>query len=188
MKKIIAILLMFHLFMVLSTAYDVNTDERAGICKENTISFPAFLMFIDEEAFAGTQVQTVIFQNGVQSIGSDAFGGADNLKDVFIPGSIIIIADSAFPKNDGLTIHGLEGSYVQEWAEVNGFDFVVDDIWTDSLFPEEIHIENLILLFWIICPVDERAFIRFFEKINRYIKSMRPQDRPELYPINYRFP
>ena len=187
MKKFIVILLVILLFVALlpkdALCLDITASNKATI-----FNVPSSVKIIAEEAFAGTIVQTVVFQSQVQFIGSNAFQDADYLKIIYIPDSVVFIAESAFPKNDGLTIHGVKGSYVQKWAEENSFDYVVDDIWTDTQTTEGIHVENLLCLFWIICPADENAFIRFFERIKRFIKSMRPQDRPELYPINYRFP
>lgn len=187
MKKYIVFLLVILLFMALlpidTVCLDITASNKATI-----FNVPSSVKIIAEEAFAGTIVQTVVLQSEVLYIGSNAFRDANYLKVIFIPDSVAFIADSAFPKNNGLTIHGVEGGYVQNWAEVIGLDFVVDDIWTDTQISDGIHVDNLLSLFWIICPADEKVFISFVERIKRFIKSMRPQDRPELYPINYRFP
>lgn len=187
MKKSMVFFLLIQLLMVLSPVY-VDSQKSAEECRDYTFIFPASLEIIENEAFAGTEAQTVTFQRGLQNIGEGAFQAAINLKEIYLPDSVEIIADSAFPKNEGLIVHGVKGSLAQYWADENGFDFVVDDIWTDTQVSEKIHVEPLLSLFWIICPIDEKALSRSSERIKRFIKSMRPQDRPELYPINYRFP
>ena len=187
MKKSIVLLLLVQLLLVLSPLYVVR-QETTKEHKDYTFTFPSSLETIESEAFAGTEAQTATFQKRLQNIGKKAFHSAVNLKDVYLPDSVVIIADSAFPKNKGLTIHGVEGSFAQQWAEENGFEFVEDDIWADTQVSEVIHVETLLSLFWIVCSVDEKAIIKFFTRIKWFTKSMRPQDRPELYPINYRFP
>ena len=187
MKKYIVILLVIQLLLLLSPFCIIGQKETEEY-RDYTFNFPSSLETIDEEAFVGTVAETAIIQSNLLKIEKDVFQGANNLKDVYLPDSVLFIADSAFPQNNGLTIHGIEGSYAQKWAEENGFDFIVNDIWTDAHVAEGIHIENLLSLFWIICPVDEKSVLRVIEAIKRFIKSMRPQDRPELYPINYRFP
>ena len=187
MKKCIVLLLVMHLLLALSLE-GVTYTESVEEYKDYTFGFPSFLQAIDSEAFEGVTAKTIVFLSELQKIESDALQNAFNLKDIHLPDSVSAIADSAFPKNSGLAIHGVEGSYAQQWALENGFDFVVDDIWTDTQITEEIHPENLLSLLWVICPVDTKALISFFDRIKRFIKSMRPQDRPELYPINYRFP
>lgn len=183
----ILLLSLFFCFVCVSLTYcDKNNDSECSY--KDAFVLPTSLEMIEAEAFAETAVRYAIFPNGIQKIESDAFLGAVSLKDVFLPDSVSVIASSAFSQNTGLTIHGIEGSYVQKWAAENGFDFIADDIWTDTRLPDGIHFENILSLFWIICPVYEKSNFRFVEIIRRFVKSMRPQDRPELYPINYRFP
>lgn len=187
MKKCIVLLMVVHLLLALSPL-PAACQERLDATNEHTFRLPASLEKIDVEAFTGTIAKTVIFQDGFQRIESNAFFEANYLTHVYLPGSVEFIADSAFSKNEELTIHSLKGTYVQRWAEENNIDFVVDDIWTDIQITEGIHIESLFSLFWIVCPMDEKALTKFSERIKKFEKSMRPQDRPELYPIDYRFP
>ena len=184
----------FFAFMVeiwivfsLSASSLLKSSSKMLMHSRNAV-FPTALQYIDEEAFSYTSFENVVFASELRVIKDSAFDHNDCLRSIYLPESINYMGISAFTKTDGVTIYGIEGSYAQKWAEKNGFEFLVDDIWTDIQASEGIHVENLLSLFWIICPVDEKAFIRFFERIKRFIKSMRPQDRPELYPINYRFP
>ena len=106
---------------------------------------------------------------------------------MFIPKSVLFIGDFAFPENTDLVIYGIRGSYAQKWAEDNYFVFKENDIWTAIQLKKTVSLK-LILLLWIICFVNEETLLRLSEYTRKYIKSMRPQDRSELYPINYRFP
>ena len=101
----------------------------------------------------GAYIKTVIIEDGVTSIGSDAFCGYKNLTSVTIPDSVTSIGSSAFDgctgltsviipdsvtsigfgslgynwgrkKIDGLTIYGVPGSAAEQYANDNGFTFI----------------------------------------------------------------
>ena len=184
MKKKLFVIAVFHfVFCVLSPfcafgAKEIDSDS------ESTFTFPSALLIIEDEAFEGTAVETVVFQNGLVSIGSNAFGDVDTLKDAYIPETTTCIADSAFSAIGDYTIHGVDGSFAEDWAEENGIPFMVDDVW--CVVPNVVRSNNtpiepayrcIATLLLVIC-------FTFFNEV----RSRRPQDRPELTPIDYCFP
>ena len=158
---------------------DTKTEEAAAM-------FPSELQIIGEEAFKGTSFEEVVFRDNLTTIEDQAFDETDSLTAAYIPPSVEDIGASAFPR--AVTIHGVSGSYAEKWAEENKFDFTADDIWTDAQSAEGIHLERLFDLFWIVCLPEEKTLLRFSERIRRFFRSMRPQDRPELHSIRLRFP
>lgn len=159
-------------------AYETNTARVA--------TFPASLQLLGDESFVGTSFETVIFRDQLKSIGMQVFDNCYILTDVYSPGSIESIGEDAFPK--GILFHGIAESYVQKWTGEHNFDFVVDDIWDTYTVPIRILIQYTIGAFCFIFPADIKMLIRIRRRKDEFVKSMRPQDRPELYPINYRFP
>ncbi len=149
------------------------------------VKFPKDLQIIGDEAFSATAFETLVFGDKLLYIGERAFQNDSDLKDIFIPASVLYIGESAFPENGDLVIYGSQGSYAQKWAEANHVVFAANDIWPDEQIKESI---LQIILLCSVCFVNEETLLRGSEYTRKYIKSMRPQDRPELYPINYRFP
>lgn len=149
--------------------------------------FPRALQIIEDDAFSATALEKLVFGDELLYIGERAFQNDSDLKEVFIPKSVLFIGEFAFPENTDLVIYGIRGSYAQKWAEDNYFVFKENDIWTAVQLKKTVSLK-LILLLWIICFVNEETLLRLSEYTRKYIKSMRPQDRSELYPINYRFP
>ena len=149
---------------------------------------PASLNMIDDEAFEGTAVTAVLIRERVICIGDYAFANTPKLQVVFIPQATEHIGDYAFPANTGLTIYGAMGSYAEEWANAHQIPFDGVYFW-NLLIPNRktINIQGIshkrILL--IINP--ERT-VGIIQQTAFNEMSMRPQDRPELNPIDYRFP
>lgn len=178
---IVAVFVAF-LFLPLKIPLPANSlnDNSKG-------DFPKALQIIGDEAFSDTALEVLVFNDKLLYIGVRAFQNNSYLSDIFIPESVLFIGESAFPYNNDLVIYGLQGSYAQKWSEENHVAFKENDIWTGSQLKESIPLK-LILAFWTICFVDKETLLRASEYTRKYIKSMRPQDRSELYPINYRFP
>ena len=118
-------------FVVLSilSPYSALATIETDPLEERMFKFPSSLLIIEDEAFEGTSVENVILPDGLISIGSGAFEGIDALTGVYIPSSVTYIAESAFAMTADLTIHGIDESYAEDWAEHQGIPFVVDDIW-----------------------------------------------------------
>ena len=192
--SIICIMIICWLAIATSCSQSVNLKQSVTTAGEKEFSqesvfiFPSLLQRVDEEAFSGTAVKTIIFPNGLLQIGDRAFENAWDLTYIFIPKTTEYIADSAFTITPNLTIYGVDGSYSKEWAHSHEIPFVVNDIW--NVFIPERGPQNtpsnpisrciativLVLVFLLFRSYDYR------------LRSRRPQDRPELYPIEYRFP
>lgn len=92
---------------------------------------PAGLIEIDEEAFAGINVQRITIPSGVEKIGKRAFAGCTKLKYIYIPAATTQIAGDAFTGvTSGFEIHGKLNSYAQTYASQNGYTFIADDACT----------------------------------------------------------
>ena len=149
-------------------------------------SLPVSLLVIDDQAFWGTALEIVCFDRQLYHIGEKAFWNIDTLTEAYIAESTEYVGHDAFPR--GTVIHGVKGSYAQQWAEENGYRFVRDDIWSSGTFVKE-HLLTLVLLLpFAVIPADADRYKKAYSRFGIYVRSMRPQDRPELYPINYRFP
>ena len=149
-------------------------------------SLPASLLLIDDQAFWGTALEIVCFDRQLYRIGEKAFWNIDTLTDAYIAESTEYIGHDAFPF--GTVIHGVKDSYAQQWAEENGYQFAQDDIWNSGSLVKE-HLLTLVLLLpFTVIPADADRYKKAYSRFGVYVRSMRPHDRPELYPINYRFP
>ena len=186
MRKRIIILLTMLLAILLFTLLTTYADE-AEIDLQATYIFPLSLQEIEEDAFSGTAAEAVIFPDGLLRIGENAFSKARNLTDVYVPESTEYIANCAFSASQNLTIHGIDNSYAKEWAEGHQVPFVADDIWSmppknsSSTSAQGISINRQ-------AAVNPEQMIAVHERSEDEAESKRPQDRPELNPIDYRFP
>jgi hypothetical protein len=147
---------------------------------------PRSLLRVEEEAFEGTVFRSLSFEDGLLWIGDRAFSNMEHLRDIWLPGSTAYIADTAFSHSSLVRIHGKDGTYVQKWAEEHQIKFEAYDSWYIAPHSEYIYLWLLLPLFAMPCPNSDGKRIRQY--IRSLVISMRPQDRPELYPINYRFP
>ena len=176
------------LFLIILPLSRTISAEETGAEEESLFILPSSLMIIEDEAFEGVAAQTVVLPNGFLSIGKGAFENAPYLKDIYIPESTQYIDDSAFSINSDLTVHGIDGSYAKDWACKNEIPFVIDDVW--SIFVPSGRFSNT-LSKPINRPIAIIVLVILFElfRLNYFaVRSRRPQDRPELYPISYRFP
>lgn len=150
--------------------------------------FPASLKVVEDEAFAGTLVRFAVFSNNLLFIGSDVFMDADNLTDIYIPPTTKYISDFALPLNRNILVHGQDDSYAYEWALNHSYTFTTDTI-RISVAQNKYLSRTLYLsiVFSSFIP-DPKEVIRKIRKAKEWIRSMRPQDRIELHPINNRFP
>ena len=156
--------------------------------ESNTYTLPTELVTIEEEAFANTPVETVILPDGFQSLEDSAFDGASHLSDIYIPPSTEYIADTAFPENADLTIHGVEGSYAEDWAEEHHIPFVNENIWKLILDNGRSVTTPDLLIDLMYRTSNPQKTIKPVPRAEDEDESKRPQDRPELNPIDYRFP
>ena len=152
---------------------------------------PASLRIIGEEAFEGTAVSVVEMPKTVTVIESRAFANTPNLKEAYLPGSIEILADSAFEGAKDLTVYGVKGSAAETWAARNGYAFIVRDIWAEAepwRFPAEsfVCILLLALVFWLVDQRKKQKLRWITEAVQRV--SMCHKKRAELFVRELCFP
>ena len=150
---------------------------------------PASLTAIGEEAFYGTAAGTVIFQGNPEVIENKAFGHMPDLTEVYLPESIVYIAQDAFDKNSLLTLFGADGSYAADWARDNGFSFKAV---VSQPFANRLRIGSTVLQAAVLFAA---AVLGLFIHKERNEgrkpgegRSFRPQEMAELHSIHYDFP
>ena len=149
-------------------------------------SFPASLRHIGDGAFLNTGIGSVSFNEGLVSIGADAFKNADRMQDVYIPDSTVYIAKDAFPKTT--VLHGGINSYARSWAEANGYRFTASFLDALKKLSDNLNLKPLLILLCLFVLRADKRVLLMEKHVWHAVKSRRIQDRPELYPINYRFP
>lgn len=191
MKKSIMVLIIcfcFWLWPANLLPVPQNGTDYHEIGSTASFKLPASLKEIGEESFENTAVEIIIIPDGARIIDERAFADNESLKFAYIPESVASICESAFDNNTYLTIIAEKGSYAQTWAENHNIAFT--DIntlpaWITKLGRRLSEKLPCLPFIFSLCP----CFIPEFVKRKKvWRKSMRPQDRPELYPINYRFP
>lgn len=185
MRRILsALLLAGFLFTLPSLSASAGVEHTGS--GHAVFSFPAALQTIEEEAFASTAVRTVVFQTGLLRIDDRAFEEANHLENVYVPATTTHIGKSAFPRQTGLTLHGDKDSYIQVWARVHKIRFS-----TDKYIPTGPNrVKTIHSLLKVRFQPHETILKKEIKIYRRQVPvfSMRPQDRPELNPIDYRFP
>lgn len=179
--------ILFLIFSLMLFPHNIVCAEELDIDAGATFVLPLAIQSIEDEAFSGTAVKTVILPEGLQSIGNHAFEGRA-LRDVYIPPSAEYISESAFAQNRSIVIHGVEGSRAHGWAEEHQLPFVEENIWRfflDHGNTGGVHEVGLASPCQLVNPDQIGKIAPGTEEVHR---SKRPQDRPELNPIDYRFP
>ena len=117
-------LLFVTIIMMMLFAVSANALEATGQCGENvywTYDETTKELVISGEgaitlsyyyggAFAGSDVETVVIENGVTAINSDAFHNCSNLTSVTIPDTVTSIGDHAFAFCEALPSITIPGS------------------------------------------------------------------------------
>ena len=150
--------------------------------------FPASLVMIEDEAFEETAIESVALPKTLISIGNRAFADNSRLKTIEIPNSVEYIGDEAFSGIPSLTVYGTEDSYASRWAEEHHIAFINTESSTAWLVKLIKHLQSGSILLFNLTFVCPSIGFRKRRKMENEERSMRPQDRPELYPINYKFP
>ena len=179
----------YFLFILILLAFSPSSAAYAEqMFDEGTSVFllPSSLQTIEDEAFSGTNAEAIVFPDGFTSLGANAFEGNSALTDAYIPPTTEYIADTAFPMNPGLVIHGAEDSYAQEWAKKHHISFVVEDIWKAIVdHGKTVRIREIGLAFLALIVIPKKI-IKIGSRAED--ESLRPKNCPELYPIEYSFP
>ncbi|MBQ6366373.1 MAG: leucine-rich repeat protein [Oscillospiraceae bacterium] len=155
--------------------------------KPMTVILPRSLQEIEKEAFSDIAAETVVFPDGFLRIGEYAFEGVYSLRNIYLPETVVFIAKFAFPLTAGLTIHGIENSYAEKWAEIHHVKFKIDNIWNINPKIEQ-NLKNHVISNEQVRIIHPVKIITVHGYNEDAAASMRPQDRPELHPIDLRFP
>lgn len=92
---------------------------------ENPVSLPANLTVIEEEAFEGLNVGTVVLPEGTTTIGSRAFADCAELTIVHMPDSVESIADNAFAGCENLAFICASENVAAMYAAEHGIPYVI---------------------------------------------------------------
>lgn len=186
-KKGFLILFVFIVLCILPLCCIISAKEIDSRSVKPAL-FPLSLERIEDEAFEGTAFVTVVFPEGLVGIGSRAFDNIQTLKDVYIPETTTYMADSAFLVTPGLTLHGIDESYAKDWACRHEIPFIIEDVWNvivqwnKSQKAKNDPTNRIVVMIALI------ILLKLFRLSYYELRSGRPQDRPELNPIDYRFP
>ena len=189
MKKLALIAALWMCIVIQSAVISLPFKTIGSDSKRGTgFVLPSSLIIIETEAFKGTAPVTVTLQNSTVSIGDSAFANAIALRSIYIPDSVKYIGEHAFKGIPNLTIRSEKDSYASAWAKANNVAFIQENTGFSVLKALRVLLgEHFVLSVGLCCMIPSGDFRK--QKRTAYTeKSMRPQDRPELYPIDYRFP
>ncbi len=93
----------------------VTVTEREGDL--TTLTLPASLTTIEEEAFAGVAAERIVIPSGVATIESNAFSGCPNLTELVLPAGITFFAPDALGTSGPVYVYGQPGGAQEEYAE-----------------------------------------------------------------------
>ena len=101
--------------------YNMTTYTVAMLPEDpDTLTLPAALTKIDEEAFAGSAAQKIVIPATVTSVADRAFADCASLLAVEIEDGASGISAEAFDDAGAFTVYGVSGSDAQAYAEENG--------------------------------------------------------------------
>ena len=103
-----------------SRGYPLLFLDAPDLSRLETLTLPAFLTAIGDEAFSGVTAEAVVVPAGCGAIGSRAFAACPRLCAVVLPGALGNIADSAFADCGPLLILTPDGSAAAQWADSHG--------------------------------------------------------------------
>lgn len=187
MKKLAFVLALLLILSVWSSPAVTNFG-RVDDHSASSFILPRALRSIGEEAFKGTAVESVVIADGVTAIGERAFADMHTLKMICVPESVEYIADHAFEGSMNLVIQGKTDSYISRWAREHGIAFTNSETAALNKLRLKRLVKESFLTLFALSAVSTIEYLWQFSRRKSVLKSMRPQDRPELYPINYRFP
>lgn len=200
MKRQLCLLMLFlyafSLIFVPSLALseiDICIDGMSVQMKNSVL--PNALSVVEEEAFAGTALQSVLLPGMVVRIEERAFADNHPLEYLFVPGGIEYLPSNVLENTPNTYIVAESGSYAEQWAKINGYRIICQEVLLSNDVSETHgNLRNgkpQMILFVL------QAFALMIGLLNRKKphfrcvyegNSMRPQERIELHPIQYRFP
>ena len=100
----------------------------------NSVSFGSGISNIPEYCFYECpQLENILLPQQVKNISSYAFGNCTGLTDITINKKVTEITVNAFSYLDRLTIHGIPGTYAEQFAKENNIKFVTLNNNTESI-------------------------------------------------------
>ena len=129
MKKTIRIIIMTAMILLILTVFtfacadELHDTAKKQDIKTNISSLPSSLQIIDESAFEGTAINTVILPDKVITIGDYAFANIKELKKIEIPDRIAFIGENAFKGSNQVVITSSPKGYARAWAKEKGIPF-----------------------------------------------------------------
>ena len=182
------------MFFIMIAAIIVNCFPAAAFAeilpesRDAVFLFSSNLKTVEEEAFSGTALKTAVFSEGFLHLDNRAFDNTSFFQNVYFPQTTLYIADTALPVGNDFSVHAEIESYAQTWAKAHGVKFIAVFLCDLALRDGyELIICNLKKDFVYLKADCEKTIVYIFEA-TAADKSMRPQDRPELNPIDYKFP
>ena len=95
----------------------------SGCRSLESIKLPEGVKAIGDSVFCDCgSLRQVVLPEGLEKIGMMTFLSCKSLAEVFVPASVNSIGELAFPA--ATVIHGVSGSYAEEWARKHGLQFV----------------------------------------------------------------
>lgn len=98
-------------------------EEIYGNIRNVDIGLPASLITIEDEAFEGTAITTIVLPKSVKKIGDYAFANIQSLRKIEIPNTTMHIGENAFKGSNDVIVSGAPKSYARTWAYANGVPF-----------------------------------------------------------------
>ena len=189
MKKRAAAWLLVTLLVIALSSLAFSEREKPTERQKASFVLPASLQTIGEEAFSGTAAESVVLPYGFLHLERKAFDRAVSLTDIYIPPTIESIGENALPRSRELTVHGVSGSRAQTLAEEHGLSFAAVNVLVLPYREGKTGAVNRLSVRFSPKEMTENVvkLLRKAENVEEE-RSMRPQDRPELNPIDYRFP
>lgn len=168
-----------------TTLLTKQTSNTIHVDGMTVFSLPKSIKEIGEDAFMNTAVETVIIPDSTERIEDRAFADIITLVNIIIPKTVKYIGDRALEGSINVTIQTEENSYAAVWAQVHH----VTCKYLENTFAKIVK-QLMKTAIWVSCLSYVSPNQQFGQRKGKeyWERSLRPQDRPELYPINYRFP
>lgn len=128
---------------------EIPDDAFAGCRNLTNVVFSDNLKIVGNGAFSGTNLQSIIFPEGVESIGCEALSGCRKLQSIILPKSVNFLGRGIIKGCDSL--QSLTTPFVGEKQfDINGFEFMIDDYSNSRHILKELNIINSIC----VCDFD----------------------------------
>lgn len=183
-------------FVLVSCMPQLNAEGYDMLKRREKINFqlPSSLQIIEEEAFRGISAESVFIQDGLTEIRSESFADANSLIEIYLPESIVNIAENAFGTNNKLTIWGARNSAAEDWAQKHGIPFQIMYHNYEVIIPYSMMRLLLLLLILLLALCIQRGIqASLLLRIPRNAqvvdyRSMREQKRGEVIELDLCFP